>query len=385
MLTPLWYDEYMEFRYQDTCGLKKIDLDAAAAPIRAYAQSFDEPFALLPADEKLLRDIEAIAAKTVSASVRYILLIGIGGSNLGAKAVYDALYGSFDTLEPARFPKMLFADTMDPEYNDRLARFLKTIPREELLVIAVSKSGTTVESAENLKFAPAETPIVFITDRGSPWWEEASARNAERLEIPKEIGGRFSVFSSAGLFPLRAARIDIAAFRNGAAAITAANALFSAAALFLHSQQGKNIHNTFFFHPELESLGTWYRQLLAESIGKNGKGITPTVSLGTTDLHSVGQLYLGGPRDTITTFVNAPTNRAMTAIYEGVKKTYQNRGIPFMEILLPDLSPHSLGAFMQFKMMEVVLLAKLLNVNAFDQPDVDAYKTAARAAHLTTS
>ncbi len=369
----------MEFRYKGTCRLAEDAIHSAAAPLLSYAKTFDEPFARLPRDKQVLRAIEAAAKKVIAPSLRYILLIGVGGSNLGAKALYDALYGAFDALEPARFPKMLFADTIDPDYNGRLQRFLKHARPEELLVIAVSKSGTTMESVENLTRMPADAPTIFITDRGSPWWKEAETRGAPRLEIPKEIGGRFSVFSGAGLFPLRAAGIAIASLRDGAAEVAPADALVSAATLYLQYRNAKNIHDTFFFHPELESLGKWYRQLLAESVGKDGKGITPTISIGTADLHSVGQLSLGGPRDKVTTFVAAPASPEMSAMYEGVKKTYRDRGIPFMELLLPDLSPRSLGAYMQFKMYEIAFLAKCMGVNAFDQPDVEAYKNAARA------
>ncbi len=163
----------------------------------------------------------------------------------------------------------------------------------------------------------------------------------------------------------------------------------------------------FLFAPCLESLGKWYRQLLAESIGKefdrDGKvvhcGIMPTVSIGSTDLHSMGQLYLAGPNDKMTTFVSVQNHtrsvsipkkgvfnglvegiygktstEIMNAILKGIKRTYQKKKIPFCEIVLDDISPKSLGEFMQFKMMEVMFLGELFNVNVFDQPNVESYK-----------
>src|SRR3989338_7921955 len=129
-------------------------------------------------------------------------------------------------------------------------------------------------------------------------------------------------------------------------------AVNSAIVLYLHNKQGKNINYNFIFLPQIESLGKWYRQLQGESIGKNGKGLTPTVSIGSTDLHSVGQLYLGGPRDKITTFIygenlqdqiSVPQNTAfnlvdvisgksiqkiMSAIVGGVTKAYQSQRLP---------------------------------------------------------
>ena len=183
--------------------------------------------------------------------------------------------------------------------------------------------------------------------------------------------------------------------------------MVSAAVLFENFRMGKTINDNFIFHPELESLGKWYRQLLGESIGKEHDrdmkvvriGITPTVSIGSTDLHSVGQLYLGGPEDKLTTFISAEFNKrgnAITpevfagaeegiagkkpadvaeAILKGVKIAYEKKGLPFMEVLLPDITPASLGAFMQWKMMEMMYLGELFNVNPFDQPNVESYKT----------
>jgi len=181
-------------------------------------------------------------------------------------------------------------------------------------------------------------------------------------------------------------------------------AIQSAAVLANAMRDGKTINDNFVFNSELESLGKWYRQLMGESVGKEndlgGKkvntGLTPTVSVGSTDLHSVGQLYLGGPLDKITTFIystdtsralNVPTERTFPAVVEmingvstsdimnailgGVKIAYNKKQIPFMEVQFEEITPYELGAFMQFKMM---YLGKLLNVNPFDQPNVESYK-----------
>jgi glucose-6-phosphate isomerase len=178
----------------------------------------------------------------------------------------------------------------------------------------------------------------------------------------------------------------------------------SAAILYCHYKKKKNINNNFFFHPELETLGKWYRQLIGESIGKKKTiGITPIISIGTTDLHSVGQLYLGGPIDKVTTFISAnsidedltiPNEPYLGELVEGmygktlknikrtilggVKLAYKKRRMPFTEIILPDLKEKSFGAYMQFRMMEIMYLAKLLGVNAFNQPNVESYKEETR-------
>jgi len=164
------------------------------------------------------------------------------------------------------------------------------------------------------------------------------------------------------------------------------------------------------FNSELESLGKWYRQLLGESIGKEKDkdgnsinfGITPTVSVGSTDLHSMGQLYIGGPKDKLTTFIWAAlpkntqdissslfpnlvegidgktTQYVMDAILDGTKNAYEKNKLPFMEVVMENISEKSLGEFMQFKMMEMLYLGKLLNINPFDQPSVEEYKSEVR-------
>ena len=141
---------------------------------------------------------------------------------------------------------------------------------------------------------------------------------------------------------------------------------------------------------------------MGESVGKDGKGITPTVSIGSTDLHSMGQLYLGGIKDKFFTFISAEnkgadisvpqeplleilneveektTSEIMDAILGGVKIAFLKNDLPFMEIILDDISPHSLGQFMQLKMMEMMFLGNLMGVNAFDQPSVESYKQETR-------
>jgi glucose-6-phosphate isomerase len=357
---------------------------------------------------------------------RFIIDIGIGGSNLGTKAVYDALYGHFDAIEPNRFPKMIFLDTNDETYIAKLVSFLSTITDPNDIVInAISKSGGTTETIANLeivyqalmtKFPNIHDRVVITTDEGSKLEARAQELEIRTLSLPKLVGGRYSVLSAVGLFPLALCGLDINALRTGAEEMrrlcvssnTANNpALLSATILYLHSQAGKTIHDTFTFLPQLESLGKWYRQLMGESIGKEhditgaivNAGMTPTVSVGSTDLHSVGQLYLGGPKDKVTTFIQSGiqelearvpaqmqfplvssiegkrASELMNAIREGVQIAYTKQQLPYMSLVFDGVDEKEIGAFFQFKMIEMMYLGKLFNVNTFDQPHVELYKT----------
>lgn len=376
----------------------------------------------LPGDAVLLEQVRAIVSQKVTDGLRYSIVVGIGGSNLGTKAVYDALFGARDALEPTRFPKMLFAETTDPEWLVAVSHLLETLSSpDEVLVTVISKSGGTTETLANFevimqtlrtKFGAVDERVVAITDEGSKLWDAAGAKNIARLAISAPVGGRYSVLSAVGLLPLASVGIDIEQLRRGANDMLDRTlgednvAARSATVLAESHKQGSTINDNFFFHPELESIGKWYRQLMGESVGKEQSlqgeivhaGITPTVSLGSTDLHSVGQLYLGGPKDKLTTFVSAqkvasvhvPSERTfpelipmitgksaeaiMTAILEGVQIAYQKAGLPFMEVVLDNVDEYSLGAYLQFKMVEMMYLGQLLDVNSFDQPNVESYK-----------
>lgn len=340
-----------------------------------------------------------------------MIVVGIGGSNLGAQAVYEAIYGKQGNLH---FP-LYFADTVDSDYIhallQRAEHALKS--KRTIIVTVISKSGTTTETIANFecflallkKYHPNNYYefVVGITDEGSALWNLAAEQKFDRLAIPKEIGGRYSVFTAVGLMPLLFAQITIEDFIKGAQSADAKSAAISASIIAYHYENGKNIHDLFLFDSALESLGKWYRQLMGESLGKDGRGITPTVSIGSTDLHSVGQLYLGGPHDKSTTFVyvehaqhqiqipvmneyeelvsnlqGKPFESIMKAIFDGTQKAYEQRKNPYITYLFPKKNAFYIGQFLQIKMLEMIMLGQLLDVNPFDQPQVELYKTQTR-------
>ena len=250
-------------------------------------------------------------------------------------------------------------------------------------------------------------------------WHIAQKNKYSVLAIPTNVGGRFSVLSAVGLFPLGMVHMPIYDLLAGAASMIslATNALEynvvaqSAATLYAQYSKGIVIQDMFVFSHQLRSIGAWYRQLMGESIGKQNdrqgkiveRGITPTVSIGSVDLHSVGQLYLGGPRDKCSMFVTVEKTEheifvphlaefeqsvaniqgksvsfIMQAIIQGVKTAYQKQQRPFVGLMLPEISAWHIGELLQFKMIEIMYLGYLLDVNPFDQPNVELYKTETR-------
>jgi len=384
----------------------------------------------LPVDDEAVQQVLTVAEEKKKLEPVYVIVVGIGGSNLGTIAVFEAVYGKKHNMKKTN-KKILFADTVDSDLINDIIQIIEPVLKngQNIILNVVSKSGSTTETIANFevlfnllqkyKDNPSKS-VVVTTDFESKLWHLANEKHFSVLEIPKKVGGRYSVFSPVGLFPLAMIGIDIARLLNGAKQmrerclqndIQRNPAAVAAAISYLHFKDDKNIHDLFLFSDDLESIGKWYRQLLAESVGKeydlsNNQvftGITPTYSIGSTDLHSVAQLYLGGPFDKFTAFVHIENNKhqislpqfeeygklvegiqgkpmqeIMSAIYRGVKTAFVKGNRPFMEIILPDKSEESIGQFLQFKMMETMILGRLLNVNPFDQPNVEAYKTETR-------
>ena len=420
----------MKFLYNKTSQIPQKSILATAQRLKKYTAELrdithadvyekDESSILVPHDSSHLHAVEQVLEAKFEKRLKYVLVIGIGGSNLGTKAIYDGLYGYFDVVLGDAFPKMLFMDTTNPSLADAIGDVLdaKVSHRKEILINIVSKSGSTTETVANAEFVLSELQkkhkkilqrVVITTDKGSVLDGIAQEKGIHTLHLPDKVGGRFAVFTAVGLFPLAAVGINIRELLAGAKGMRdfcldedpkKNPAALSAATLYELSKKKKIVNDNFIFNAELESLGKWYRQLMAESIGKNGKGMIPTVSIGSTDLHSMAQLYFDGPKSVCTTFIHADSTieypkvsqdrvfesvaPALTgktfvdiirAIRIGVKKTYLKQKLPYTEVILNNVSEKSLGEFMQFKMMEIMFLGKLMRINPFDQPSVELYK-----------
>lgn len=387
-------------------------------------------FINLPYDEESLNNIKKIIYEKKKLNPKYLIVIGIGGSNLGTTAIQEAILGKlYNELNPDI--KILYADTVDSDIMSSIIQVIEPILQkgENIIVNVISKSGSTIETIANSeiilnllkKYKKNYYDYVVVTsDKDSKLWELALEEKFTLLEIPKKVVGRYSVFSAVGLFPLGLIGVNIDLLLYGAKDITRKSinknldlnpAAKSASLIYIHYKRGRNIHNLFLFSPGMESIGRWYKQLMAESLGKEYNlkrehvftGITPIVSIGSTDLHSMTQLYLAGPDDKFTTFVKVKHNRnilrvpkeriysklvkgiqekklqtLMTAVYKGVTKTFRNHKRPFMEVLINNKSEYAIGQFLQYKMIEMVYLGHLMDINPFNQPNVEEYKAETR-------
>lgn len=435
--------ESIKFDYKKTCQLTDGDLDKVQdelqpeidriAVARTTGYTTDYASVNLPFDEELLKAACAAVKEKKILQPTTLVVIGIGGSNLGTIAVLEALRGKF--YNEQHDIKVYFVDTVDSDNVNDIAQLVEQelTTGENIILNVISKSGTTTETIANfevfLEILKSHRPynyhqfVVATTDVDSALWNLAKAEEYILLPIPQHVGGRYSVFSAVGLFPLCFLGVDIKKLCEGARAgfeiatsphhnTNATNyAAVSAILVAQHYHLGRIIHDTFLFSVALESLGAWYRQLSAESLGKAfdkkdkkvNIGLLPTISIGSTDLHSVAQLYFAGPDNRFTTFIsvadnasktmvpnykefeplvpniqNKPLSTIMDAILQGTKDAYEKDTRPFVSWVLPEKSAYFVGQWMQIKMIEVMYVGYLLQVNPFDQPEVERYKRGMR-------
>ncbi len=433
--------------YQTTSGVEPSELEAGGKELKEYVDfvwklaqgdeggfdyGYHESLINLPFDGVFREALTRRIKEKKNPELKYVVVIGIGGSNLGTMALYRALRGRLGVFLHLNEPKIIFVDTVSPLLVAQVIDFLdrQINSPEEVIVNVISKSGETTETISNFEVVyqalknhfgdKINERFVFTTDKNSKLWNEAESRKLDLLEVPEKISGRYSVLSAVGLFPLGLAGFDITDFWEGAGEMVKRcvgrdvyrnPALISAILTRVNYGRGFNIYNSFYFNPELKSLGKWYTQLMAESIAKEHNlagekvdiAINPIVSIGSTDLHSMATLFLGEPKNKFTQFVyasqkeNAPRVPAdlfipglvpdiadksiadiMNAIYYGVKIAYLKNGQPYSEIVMHEISEGTLGQYLQLKMIETMYLARLLGVSAFDQPKVEDYKRETR-------
>jgi len=370
-------------------------------------------------DETQLSDLEN-TAKILRENCEVVVVIGIGGSYLGAKAVIDSLSNSFDWLQTERkSPVVVYAgQNIGEDYLYELQEILKT---RTFGIISISKSGTTTEPAlafrllktqleEQQGKAAAQKLIVAVTDKTRGALRTlATQEGYKTYVIDDNIGGRYSVLTPVGLLPIAVAGFDIRQLVKGAVTMETKcgqetrfeenpAAQYAAVRNELY-KNGKKIELLVNFHPKLHFIGEWWKQLYGESEGKENKGIFPASVDFTTDLHSMGQWIQEGERSIFETVISVKESNH-TKIFPhdennldglnflagkrvdevnkmaelGTMIAHIDGGVPNLKIELPKLNEYYLGELLYFFEKACGISGYLLGVNPFDQPGVEAYK-----------
>jgi glucose-6-phosphate isomerase len=361
--------------------------------------------------EKTARHLRSVSDTTV--------VIGIGGSYLGARAVIEALSHSFSQMLKTKHHDIIYAGQNICE--DYMADLLDILEGRNYSIIAISKSGTTTEPAIAFRILKehlekkvgkpvAADRIIAITDAKKGALRSMAETNGyETFVIPDNVGGRYSVLTPVGLLPIAISGLDIRMLVKGAKAMEeltrynkqgASNpSLLYAAARNLLLQSGKQIEIMVGFTPRLHFMSEWWKQLYGESEGKDGKGIYPASVDMTTDLHSLGQYIQDGQRILFETVISVTNpSRKLTIPMEkddsdqlnyiagkrlsevnhnaelGTAMAHNDGQVPIINISIPALNEYYLGEMIYFFELACAVSGYILDVNPFDQPGVEAYK-----------
>jgi len=359
-------------------------------------------------------EIEALQASGARAGTADVyVVVGIGGSYLGTRAVLEALGGAV-----AGRPEIVFAGT--GLCSASLARVMQKVTGRDFRVCVISKSGTTLEPAVAFRLLRAELEqrygpdgaaerITAVTDKSRGALRQlADKQGYETFVIPDDVGGRFSVLTPVGLVPLAAAGLDIRSLVAGAMDMATAcsggslrenPAHFYAVVRYLLYKKGFTTEVMSTFHSDLQQIQEWWKQLFGESEGKGGQGIFPASTVFTTDLHSLGQYIQDGRRSLQETFlcvrhavdeVTVPTDavnldglnylagRTLDEInwkaYEGTRQAHLDGGVPCNSLEVDRITPAVVGSLLYMFEKAVAISGRLLGVNPFDQPGVETYK-----------
>ena len=381
-------------------------------PLKKLETLYENGWMNLPAvySAELSWKVKEIAAK-IRGQSKVLVVLGIGGSYLGARAAIEYIISPNYNSLPKDTPDILFAgNNASGEY---LQEIIDQIGERDFSVNVVSKSGSTIETAIALRFFKAmleerygrnglKERLYVTTDKGSPLCAMAEREGYAYLEMPPEVGGRYSVLTVVGLLPCAVAGINIDEMMGGAKEELENGlkeaCLYAAARQVLY-RKGKKIEMLACFEPAFRYTGEWWKQLFGESEGKEGIGIFPAYADYTADLHSLGQYIQEGERTIMETFVTFDNPRVSPLIPGGslhvdkiaslagmdmykinssaaaaVKKAHIDGGVPVIELIAPEASAASFGALAYFFKRSCAISSLISGVNPFGQPGVEAYK-----------
>ena len=413
-----------------------------AAIVPAEKQPLDAGFIEMPKrlleqyrSNRAMSELEAIltTAKRIREQVDQVVLLGIGGSYMGARALMETcchpFHNELDRATRGGKPRLYFEGyNVD---NDSIAALLELLNQrcqfnggaeDRWGIVVISKSGGTLETAAAFriflkelaaKVGPEELEelVIPVTGKAGKLAELADSIGCrDRFEVPDGVGGRFSVFSAVGLLPAAILGIDIVALLEGAAALTeqvrtgqpGQCATMDYVAVNHLMEQTHSAHNRILsvWNNSLESTGLWYDQLLAESLGKKEVGALPLTVVNTRDLHSRAQQHQEGRRDKMINNIIVENNRHdpvtiehsernqdqlndfagfnyarfMQAAIEGTNAAYQSDNRPTADLRMSSTSEYDMGQLLQMFMLATVIEGRLIDINPYGQPGVEAYK-----------
>ena len=357
------------------------------------------------------------AAKKIQSNSDILIVIGIGGSYLGARAAIEFLQSTFYNNKKKDTPDIYYVgNNINPSY---LQEVLAICEGKDISVNVISKSGTTTEPAlafrvfkklveEKYGKEGAKDRIFATTDKAKGTLKNLSdTEGYETFVVPDDVGGRYSVLTAVGLLPIAVAGCDIRALMDGAAqaqkdymADFENNDCYKYAALRnILYRKGKSVEMLVSYDPNFVMMSEWYKQLFGESEGKDGKGIFPASVTLTADLHSMGQYIQDGERTLFETIISVaePAGKVVVEadgenldglnflagkrISEinrmaelGVQLAHVDGGVPNIRIEIPQIDAHAVGSLLYFFERACGISGYILGVNPFDQPGVEAYK-----------
>lgn len=356
------------------------------------------------------------AAKKIREDSDVLLVAGIGGSYLGARAVVEAVKGLYHNDTEDGLKIYFCGNTISPTYlND----IIKVTKGKRFSINVISKSGTTTETAlafrvlrklleDSVGPKEANKRIYATTDRAKGTLKQlADAQGWPTFVVPDDVGGRYSVLTAVGLLPIACAGIDIDALMKGAADAREAYSVCSkdndayryAMTRNILYRKGKVVETLAAFEPDFTMMNEWYKQLFGESEGKDQKGLMPTSCIFSTDLHSMGQFLQDGSRTMFETYVDIKNTREdfyieplegnfdglnfladqnMSVVnrkaMEGTILAHNDGGVPIGVIEVDSLDAYNVGYLIYFFWKACAVSGYLLSVNPFDQPGVESYK-----------
>lgn len=364
-------------------------------------------------DTETINDIHSIT-KEIQELADVLVVIGIGGSFLGAKAIQDAMGSYFPVI--GGIEVVYAGNQLSSLYIKQLLTYIQD---KEVYVNVISKSGTTTEPTiafrvlrefmEDKYKDEANSRIIVTTDEADGLLKALSIdKNYRTLSIPKNIGGRYSVFTPVGLLPIAVAGSNISSLLRGASQASldlsesdlAKNISYKYAVIRHHLfEQGYFVELLATFEPCLKFFQEWWKQLFAESEGKGKSGIFPSAAIYSTDLHSIGQYVQDGSRilfetilhieenstdinlpydksnmDNLNYLIDKTLNEINTIAKNGTMKAHSSGKVPIIEIIINKLDEYHLGYLIYFFMKSCAMSAYLNNVNPFNQPGVEEYK-----------